>query len=580
MEHLSFFDDFLIVMVVATCVAVILERFRIPSILGFLLSGVVIGPQGLGWISDIEQIHNLAEIGIILLMLTIGLEFSLGRLKGLGKLAVFGGTAQILTSVLLGFGFAWWRGWSMHQGFFLGSVIALSSTAIVLKYLVDRGELDTHYGRVAVSILIFQDFAIVPLMILVTGIGQSTAELLPFLGMAFLKTLILLSLIIVFAKYMLDKILHQIALSRNREILFLASVVICLGTAWLSGKFGLSLAIGAFFAGIMFANTDYGHQLTGQIAPFRHIFVSLFFVSIGLLFDVRFALQNAETVLMLMGLVLVVNFVVVTAVVMAFGYSPRIALASGIILSQIGEFSFLLIQAARHAGGITDQLYNLLLSTAFMTLFITPLMLMMVPVILKFSERVPLFGVHPKNKDSAAEEKKILLKDHVILCGFGPSGTDLAQSFTEEAIPFVLLEMNPGRIAAARQKSYPVLYGDAANYEVMRHAGIDRARAVVVSFGDAIGMTQIIRVVEDLNPEVLLVVRTRFEKDVARLYELGADIVVMEELEASHELNRTILKHFDVSDAKIEKHLERILMRKELLIEQGILRAHITLDKS
>lgn len=573
MEHLSFFDEFLLVLVVATFVVVVLERFRIPSVLGFLISGVVIGPYGLGWITDIEQIHQLAEIGVILLMLTIGLEFSLKRLKGLGRLAVFGGSIQILASILLGLVFALWRGWNVHQGFFLGSVIALSSTAIVLKYLVDRGELDTHYGRVAVSILIFQDLAVVPMMILVTGLGKPVESLVPFILMAFVKAFLLLTVIVLFAKYVLGRVLHKIAMSRNREIFFLASVVICLGTAWLSGKLGLSLAIGAFFAGIMFANTDYSHQLTGQITPFRHIFVSLFFVSMGLLFDLEFALDNFGMILLLMGLVIFVNFVVVSVMMMAFGYSPRIALASGLILSQIGEFSFILIQEARGVGGISERLYSLLMSTAFMTLFITPLLLMLVPVVLKLSERVPLFGVHPVGKEEQEEQQKVVLKDHVILCGYGPSGADLAHSFKEEKIPFVLLEMNPGRIESARKEGYLVIYGDAANYEVMRHAGIDDARAVVVSFGDAIGMTQIIRVVEDLNSDVLLVVRTRFEKDVARLYELGADIVIMEELEASHELNRTVLKHFDIPDGRIEKHLERIGNRKELLIEQAIMRA-------
>ena len=186
MSHLSFLDDFLLVMIVATCVVVLLERLRFPSILGFLISGVFIGPHGLGWVSDLEQIHQLAELGIILLMLTIGLEFSLKRFKGLGKLAVLGGTIQIAASILLGVAFALARGWSLYQGFFLGSVIALSSTAIVLKHLIDRGELDTHYGRVAVSILIFQDLAVVPLMIFVTGIGKSATALLPFIGFAFL----------------------------------------------------------------------------------------------------------------------------------------------------------------------------------------------------------------------------------------------------------------------------------------------------------------------------------------------------------------------------------------------------------
>ncbi len=571
MAHPTFLTEFLIILIIATFVAVVFDRARLPSVLGFLLTGVVIGPQGLGLLSDVGRIYQMAEIGVVLLMLTIGLEFSIDHLKGLRRIAIFGGGLQLLLSIGIGILFAMIKGWTVYSGFFLGSVIALSSTAIVLKYLIDRGELDTTYGRIAIGILLFQDFAVVPLMVLTTGFGQPGEGMVQQLGLALFKTVLLIVGVVGFANFVLPHFLRQVARSRNREIFFLTAIVISLGTAWLSGYLGLSLAIGAFFAGFMFANTDYGHQLIGDIVPFRHVFVSIFFVSIGLLFDVSFARDHFLLIGIMVGLVILVNFVLMTLLLIAFKYPPRVALVTGLILSQIGEFSFLLLEAGRSAGGIQPFFYQALLSTAFLTILLTPFLFALVPAVLKMSEKIPFFGI-PPDQWKKTERASSKLKSHVILCGFGPSGRDLAQSFLEEDIPFVVLEMNPKKIHLAHQQKLRVIYGDAANAEVMRRAGIDHARAVIVSFADPIGMEQIIRVVQSLNPDTFLVVRTRYEREIARLYEKGADLVVMEELEASQELNRTLLSHFKVSPKKIEHHLERIRARKELLIEEAIMR--------
>lgn len=570
MGEYSFLTEFLMVLVIATLVAFTFERFRLPAVLGYLLAGVLIGPNGFGVLTDPGSIHNMAELGVVLLMLTVGLDLSLDRLKGFTKIAVLGGTLQIFFSIALAVGFAWWKGWPVYEGFFLGSVIALSSTALVLKFLLDRGELSTPHGRIAISILVFQDLAVVPLMIFISGPGESYSDALQSIGWAFVKTLGLLGAAVLFARYILPRFLREVALSRNREVFFLTSVVICLGTAWLSGRLGLSLAIGAFFAGMMFANSDFGDQLIGELIPFRHVFVSIFFVSMGLLFDPVFAYENLTVLIAVVGLVLVVNFGVMTFLVMAFGFPLRVAVVTGIILSQIGEFSFLLLEAARTTGGIDGHLYQLLLSATFITMFMTPFLFALVPHVLRLSERIPLMGFSSRKYSKSVEYSRV--KDHVILCGYGPSGQDLAIAFHEEKIPFVLIEMNPSKIQLARKRNIRVIYGDAANEEVMRRAGIERARMVIVSFGDSLGMVQIIRVVQRLNPNVYLVVRTRYEQDVARLYELGADVVIMEEWEAGHELSRVVLEFLQVPSETMKSHLERIVSRKELVIEEAILK--------
>jgi CPA2 family monovalent cation:H+ antiporter-2 len=555
----------------ATVVAVIFEKFRLPTILGFLLTGVILGPQCLGIISDNERIRMLAELGVVLLMLAIGLEFSVERLRGMQNLAVVGGTLQILISVAVSMAFAWWRGWSFYEGFFLGSVIALSSTAIVLKYLMDRGEIDSPHGRIAISILIFQDLAVVPLMIFLSAFGQSISSVSLALGLALLKTVLLLIGAFFFSRFLLPQLLYRVAALRNREIFFLFSVVICLGMAWGSGALGFSMAIGALLAGFMFANTGFSHQLIGDIVPFRHLFVSIFFVSIGLLFDIHFFFQHVFLVLSVVGLVLFVNFVIMTLLIMAFGFPPRVAVITGIILSQIGEFSFLLIEMARGSGHITPNLYQVLLSTAFLTLLMTPLLFALIPFVLKILSRYVIFGVPPA---SWTKQDRTLssLTGHVILCGFGPTGQDLALAFQQEKVPFVIVEMNPVKIREAKKMHMKAIYGDAANQEVLKRAGISRAKAVILSFPDPLGITQIIRVVQSLNPDVILAVRTRYQGQMPQLYELGADIVVTEEWEASHELNRLVLGHLDVPEERIEYHLGRIRSRKELAVEEAIFR--------
>lgn len=565
-----FFSEFLIILIAATVVALAFERMRLPVILGFLLAGVVIGPHGLKLITDSERIHTFADIGVILLMLTIGLEFSFSRLKGLRNLGVFGGGAQIVLSISVAILAARWWGWSYYTGFVLGAVVSLSSTAIVLKYLTDRAELDTQHGRIAVAILIFQDLAVVPLMILIGTLGVPGEAVYLRLAWAVAKAALFFAGVIVFARYLLPRLFQRIALSRSREIFLLTAVLIIMGTAWLSGLLGLSMAIGAFVAGVMFADTDFGNRLAGETIAFRHIFVSLFFVSVGLLFDLQFAAGHSVTIALVVGLVLMVNCVVTALVILFSGYSLRVALASGIILAQIGEFSFLLLNASRTAGGIDPFFYNVMLSSTFITMFLTPLLFSVQPLLLQLSQRIPLFGRPLGSGQGSADSFCPEMMEHVILCGFGPLGMDLALAFREEGILFVIIEMNHRLVREAKNHDYPVLYGDAANEEILKQAGILRARALVVAFADPTAMAQIVRVVQVLSPGTFVAVRSRFERDVPALYELGADAVVMEELEASCEVNRVILEHLEVDPLQIEHYLNRIRQRKELNIEAAI----------
>ncbi len=567
----AFFSEFLVVLMAATVVAFLCERLRVPAVIGFLLAGALIGPKGFGILSDLQDIYILAELGMIFLMLTIGLEFSFDRLRGLAKLSFVGGFAQIALTILISIVFARLVGWTLYQGFILGSVIALSSTAVVLKYLIDRGEVDTQHGRIAVAILVFQDLAVAPLLIFITALGATTGSLGVALVSSALKAVLLVATVLLFSRYVLPPLAHWMSLSRSREIFLLSAIIICFGCAWLSAWLGLSAAIGAFFAGIMLANTDYGQQITGEIAPFRHIFISIFFVSIGLLFDFGFVFSNFPIVVLVTALVLVLNCFLVTVIVMCFGYPPRVALTTGVILAQIGEFSFLLLEASRKMNLLDSFFYQTILSSAVLTMLFTPVLFYVVPFIIQWCEKVPLFGMPPVASAVGSCEREGL-KDHVILCGYGVVGHDVAYALKEENIPVFVIDMNPRNIKAARADGINALYGDAANREVLKKAGIERAKVMVLSFGDQTGITEIIKLVERMNPDITLIVRTRFEKDVSRLYELGADVVVMEELEVSLDLTRAALTHFSVDAHKMEDYLKKIRARKEFLVEQAIFR--------
>ncbi len=572
MPHNIQSPELLIVLLAATVIALVFERLRLQAVLGFLLAGAIIGPHGLGILSDIEKIHELADIGMIFLMLTIGLEFSFARMQGLQRLALIGGSAQIAASIGLSILFAHWMGWTVYQGFVLGSVIALSSTAVVFRNLLDRAELDSQHGRIAVAFLLFQDLAVGPLLIFITSFGQPADSMSLSIGLSLAKAGLLLGGLWLVSKYVLPKVMRWVALSRSREIFLLSSVLVCFGVSWVSAQLGLSAALGAFFAGMMLANTDYHYQIAGEITPFRHIFVSIFFISIGLLFDTGFALTHAAEVLPMVGLVLFVNCFVTTAIVLAFGYPPRVAVITGVILSQIGEFSFLLLETANKASLIGGMLYQTILSAAVITIFLTPFLFGLIPLLMRLTGKIAFLGTAPGGKNRDHIEKTRRLRDHIVICGYGTPGQDLAAALMLENFPFVVVDMNPRNVQKARSHGVQVIYGDAMNEHVLEELAIQRAKAIVISFGDASSIAEIVRTVQRISPDTLVVVRARFERDIAFMYELGADVVVMEELEVSLELTRAILGHLGMEPQTLKTHLDRIRARKEFLVEQSILK--------
>lgn len=572
MHEPAFLKEVLIILGAAAFAGTLFERLRLPSVLGFLLAGVVIGPHGLKLLTNLDHVHEMAEFGVVLLMFTIGLEFSLERIRGLYKIALWGGSFQILLSVLVSLFFTWRAHQPLHEGLILGFVLALSSTAIVLKHLLDRGEMETVYGRICLAILIFQDLAVPVMVLVIMSLGHSpSGYFMVGLSWALLKAALFLGGTVLISRYFIFPLLGAMASTRGREVFFLLVMVICLGISFVSAKLGLSMAIGAFLAGLILANTDFGFQLIGEIAPLRHLFVSLFFVSIGLLFDVSFALIHFAQLAAIVGLVLFVNIVIVSSVVILMGFSPRVAIASGLLLCQIGEFSFVLIQIASQQEVVSEEFYHLLMSAAFMTLFISPFLFALVPKVLGVFESVRWLALHPTEWSQNKEAVKTLC-DHVILCGYGLVGADLSATLQEEKVPFIVLEMNPQLIRLARAKGVSVIAGDVSSVEILERAKIRKARAMIVSFGDPAGTVQALRMIRKMNADIFVAVRTRHQADIARLYELGADLVILEEWEASVQLNQRLMEYLKTDQEKIREYVEKIRSKQELLAEELILR--------
>lgn len=559
--------DILVVLSAAVAAALIFEKAKLPTLLGFIVAGTLIGPSGLGILQNIDRIRWIAELGMVFLLFAIGLEFSFAKIRGIGRFAFVGGFCQIGLTIGVVTAVALWAGLTAAQGLVIGFAVALSSTAVVLRHLMERAEADTQHGRIAVAILIFQDIAVAPFLaflpLLTAGSGGQAS-----MGPIAVKAVLFFGGVGLLSSGVLSRMIRRIALTRSREILLLAILAFSFGTASISQAVGLSKPLGAFLAGVLIANTDYRHQIGNDIAPFRQVLVSIFFVSLGLLFDVRFFASHAAMVMGLAAASLALNMVIVSGIVLAFGYSPRVALTTGLLLAQIGEFSFLFLNAAKFYGIIGEFVHATLFTSAVITLFASPIFFRLVAPIGRWTQKHAVLGLHPAEKSRSDNRE---LKNHVVICGFGHTGRDLAGSLKEEGIPLIVIEMNPHHLEAAKALGYEALYGDAANQEALKRAGADKARAIVVSFGDSSSLERIALAAQEMNRDALLIVRTRFERDAASLYEAGADGVVIEEIEASMELTRLVLTRLAFDEERIKKHETVIRNRKELLIEHGIL---------
>ena len=562
MTDYSALANLLVIFTASIAVVFVFHQFRLPSIAGFLVAGALIGPYGLNLISDIETVRALAEIGIVLLLFTIGIEFSLGHLVSMRRLMFLAAPIQVGGVLCIAWLGAMLAGLSWQQGVFWGFLFSLSSTAIVLKTLAERGDSDSIHGRATIGILVFQDLAVVPMMLLTPILGgQSDGSALAIL-LTLGKSVLVVALVIAASWYLLPKVLGHIVRSRSRELFLLTIIVSCLGIAWLSSLGGLSLALGAFIAGLVISESEYSHQAMAEVLPFRDSFNSLFFVSIGILMDWRVLFSHPLPVAGLLAAVLLVKFVAGAGAVLLAEVPLRSAIMVGIALAQVGEFSFLLAQQGQESGFLRGDPYQIFLAVSVLSMIVTPFLMQWSPHLARRAEAWQRLRHWLPSRTTAhvlrTEEKQIRMKDHVIIVGYGLNGRNLARVLGETEIPYLALDLDGDIVSREAKHGVPVYYGDGTNPNVLRHMKVEDAKVLVVAISDPFITRRAVQVAKGLNPKLHVVVRTRYLRELEELHQLGADDVVPEEFETSIEIFSLVLQTYKLPQSFVMQMVTQV----------------------
>lgn len=552
---LSALRDLVIILALSIGILLFSHRLRLPAIVGLLLTGVIVGPYGLRLVHDIEVVESLAEVGIILLLFTIGIEFSLHTLLSLKRIVGIAGTLQVGLSVATTYGSARLLGRSDAEAVLWGFLVALSSTAIVLKLLGERGETDSPHGRIAVGVLILQDLSVVPMMFLLPLLSGTAAGPEASLGWVMVKAVGMLAVVLVSARMVIPPLLHQVVRTRSHELFVMSIVVICFGTAWLTSLAGLSLALGAFVAGMLISESDYGQQALADVLPLRDLFSSLFFVSVGMLLNVGFALHHAATIVVIVVGVLLGKSFIGAVATLAMSYPLRTAVLTSLSLAQIGEFSFVLARAGMGAGLIGEETYQVFVAAAVITMLAAPFLLRVAPNLADGAARLPLARRLQGRPQPDGEVANLSLKDHVVIVGFGVNGRNVARALTAADIPYLILEMNPETVRVERTRGTPIAYGDASQEAVLRHAHIETARVAVIAISDAAATRRVVELARRLNSGVYIIARTRYSQEVGPLNSLGANEAIPEEFETSIEIFARVLRRYLVPREDIERQI-------------------------
>jgi monovalent cation:H+ antiporter-2, CPA2 family len=558
MHQSALLVDIILILGFGLVCGLLASRLRQPALVGYILAGLLIGPHGLGLVAHVE-LEFIAELGVVLLLFNLGIELSFDRIKRIRTIALGGGSLQVGLIVLLGVLTAYLLDWTLYRGVYLGCLVALSSSAIVLKLLQESGEIDTLHGRISLGILLFQDLALVPMMIVLPVLANPQGSLIVPLALAAVKATAFLAAAVLASRYVLPVLFRQTATSGSRELFLLLVLVLVLGTAWVSHAAGLSLALGAFIAGIVVSDSRYSLRILSDVLPFKDIFLCVFFVSVGMLLDPGFVLDHPDILGIVVLLVLLVKFVVCTGVVVAFRYPLRAAIVVGATLSQIGEFSFVLATMGLSLGLIGDYLYQLTLAGTVITMVLTPQIMRLGKMNLGWLLRmgVPerwLHGRAPQTEDGLATA------GHVIICGFGPVGQRVAQVLAEHDLPYLVLELNASRVKELQQSGVPAYYGDSASLEVLLHAGLQGARALAVTYADPAAARRTVAQARTVRSDVHVSARTRLPQDIAELHRLGADSVIEEEFEVSLEMASQVLEALGASRIALDS--ERAAIRE------------------
>ena len=556
------------------------QRLGQPMLVGYLLAGMLIGPYTPGPVSDITTVQTLAEIGVALLLFSLGTEFSFGQLMQVGQAAILGGVLQILLTIGLGTALGTALGLALTPSIFLGAIIALSSSVVIIKVMMGRGEMDSLPARLAIGVAIVQDLSLVPLMVILPALAETGREplaLLVDIGGALLTSTIFLVLVYVIGTWLVPRLLARVARTAGRELFLITVSIIALGTALLAQTVGISLAIGAFLGGMLVAQSELAHHALEEIRPLRDVFAAIFFVSVGMLIDPLFVLGNLPLVAFIVVVILAGKFIITSGLFAFFRYPLAIAVPGGLVLTQIGEFSFVLADLGVTRGIITPQLQALILAGALATIIATPLLMAQSERIATFLGRLP--GLRrlgapkqgalapppdpPRDRPSRSAQPAVdpvqqdlaSLKNHVVVCGYGRVGRELVDAVRRQGFTVVAIELDPYVVQRAAASGVPCLYGDAAEPQVLEHARIGTARVLAVTLPDLAAAERILRRVRSAYPRLTIITRADDLAGVPLLQAAGASEVVQPEVEAGLEFVRRTMRKMGLAQVEIHSLL-------------------------
>lgn len=558
--------EIVVLFILSIIVVLICIRFRLPSIVGFLLTGVLCGPSALGLIPTPEAVDTMADVGVAFLMFSIGMELSGKELVRLKKPLFLGGSSQVLLTTAFVFALTfWWCG--PRLGLVYGCMVTLSSTAIVLSILQQKAQTESPQGQVCLAVLIFQDLAIVPMVLifplLAGGLELDANSML----LAFGKGILVIGGILVFGKYLLPRLMFSVVKTRSRELMLMTTLGLCLAVALITSWVGLSLALGAFLAGLMMAESEYSLNTLESIMPFKEVFSSIFFISVGMLLDVSFFFSHLPIIALCAAAIIAAKILMAIPAVLILKYSMRTALLTAFCLAQVGEFSFVLAKSALGLELISNDAYQIFLASSILTMILTPLLIGSAPRIAgKILKNPDLQTPEAAAEDDMNEAGETgshiirdgrLLKDHLIIIGFGIGGQIMAKGARNCGIPYIISEMNPDTVARFRNTE-PIRHGDASFPLVLAHLGAATARTLAILTSDPAGSRAIIANARAMNPSLHIIVRTRFLGNLDSYKEVGANEVIPEEFETSLEVFARVLNHYLVPRQTIDQYVSAI----------------------
>jgi monovalent cation:H+ antiporter-2, CPA2 family len=551
--------DIALILVAAFLGGLVAQRLGLPLMLGYIAAGILVGPHTGGpTVGEIHDIELLAEIGVALLLFAIGLHFPLEKLAPVRRVAVVGTMVQMALTIVFGYGLGRFLGFGWQEAVWFGALLSVSSTVVVLKTLSEGGFINTLSGRVMVGMLVVQDLAVVPLIILLPELGNIGAGLSE-LGYAVLRAALFIAGMVVFGARVFPWLMARIASWNSRELFLISVVAIGVGVGYGTYLFGLSFAFGAFVAGMVLSRSEYSHQALADIGPLRDVFAMIFFVSVGMLIDPAFLIERPGTILLVIALVFVVKGALFAGITRSFGYGNVIPFAAGLGLFQVGEFSFIIARQGVSVDVLSQETYSIALTTAAVTMTLTPFATRLTPALYgRWRERFPKENLQTFNLPATG------LSDHVVIAGYGRVGKFVAGLLGRLEQRFVVIDANPSQANVAKDSGYPAVFGDAAAVPVLEAAGVREARLIIVTVPDPVGARHVVERVREINPGVHIVVRSASTEQLEELARLGVYEAVQPEFEAGLELGRQALSHLGVDAGEIQRLSDRV--RRELYV--------------